>query len=417
MFANWVDPSGALLGARYCQRLMKRALIGLGAVLLPALVLLGTLTPGTTSDSGAWHLRMDAADSVRNVLFFVPLGAWTVFLGLRTKFGLLACLIFSGSVELAQMWVPGRFPAPADVLANTAGASIGIGLVRSAPIWLASNPATLRSLQWFCATAAAFMLLASAALFQVVSPGFPYHCDYRPGVAGMISWSGRVLGSSLGNLRVSNSGLLDPVRVDAELAARSPLRLELVRGDRNEHDATILMLAGREHDEVWLVAEGHDEISLRLGSRAQQLGFYGPMLRFDVLDQVAPGERFVLGLQRVPAGVSLTLNDAVSLERVFTLGDGWRHFAGLETDLRARTLPNAAWLALLLVPLGTVGRPGRRFALLLLPPLVGLLALPATGLVAPSPPSEWFGAALGIGAGFVLGAALRRFSTSSAAAA
>lgn len=67
-------------------------------------------------------------ESASNVLLFVPLGALAVWLLGRPYWwvGPAAGLLLSSLIELAQfLFLPERYPALADVAANTSGAVIG----------------------------------------------------------------------------------------------------------------------------------------------------------------------------------------------------------------------------------------------------------------------------------------------------
>jgi hypothetical protein len=72
-------------------------------------------------------------DILGNLLLLMPIAA-VVVLGTRPpesrgsaawNAALIACLV-SGTIEVAQFWIPGRYVEPWDVALNTAGASIGV---------------------------------------------------------------------------------------------------------------------------------------------------------------------------------------------------------------------------------------------------------------------------------------------------
>jgi len=71
-------------------------------------------------------------ESAANALFFVPLGAIAVLLlgRSRWKLAVAAGLIASAAIETLQaIALPGRTAALSDVVANTLGAALGVGLV------------------------------------------------------------------------------------------------------------------------------------------------------------------------------------------------------------------------------------------------------------------------------------------------
>src|SRR5437868_5297833 len=113
---------------------MTRTRMARDAVLVSSILMIGVFTLPPAADPN-WvrfsteHLwSTNAADFLRNVLLFVPLG-----MALRRRRGLLrtvvlACLV-SGTVELLQFaLVRGRDASVLDVLSNTVGALLGAAL-------------------------------------------------------------------------------------------------------------------------------------------------------------------------------------------------------------------------------------------------------------------------------------------------
>ena len=71
---------------------MKRLAIRVLGLLLLGLVFVATLTPASTSDATAWHLGLNAADAVRNIALFVPIGGLFALSGMRSRRALLSFL-------------------------------------------------------------------------------------------------------------------------------------------------------------------------------------------------------------------------------------------------------------------------------------------------------------------------------------
>jgi VanZ family protein len=124
---------------------MRLALALLGYFTFVTLVI--TLSPFDF----AWrHVRVATAvnpvDFVLNVAMFLPIGFLLRSLGAtRTRFGWSAVLVafgFSAAIEAAQMLIPGRFVSPNDVVANTAGAWLGVWIrdrIERAAFWHPSS--------------------------------------------------------------------------------------------------------------------------------------------------------------------------------------------------------------------------------------------------------------------------------------
>ena len=82
----------------------------------------------------AW-ISFDVVEFSANVALFVPLAALLVLLlGPRRRWLVLALSVaLTCAIELAQgAWLPTRVSDPRDVLANSAGAALGVALVLSA---------------------------------------------------------------------------------------------------------------------------------------------------------------------------------------------------------------------------------------------------------------------------------------------
>lgn len=104
-------------------------------------------------------------DALNNVLLFLPLGAAAAALlraaaprlGPLGRIGLaaLGAAALSLGVELAQLYLPGRAAALADVAANAAGALLGALCLRLAGLWGASREALVTGMLIFLAAALA----------------------------------------------------------------------------------------------------------------------------------------------------------------------------------------------------------------------------------------------------------------------
>lgn len=96
-----------------------------------------------------------------------------------------------------------------------------------------------------------------------------------------------------------------------------------------------------------------------------------------------------------------------------TAGGGWGMIA-YPDDIARRfgAWMDAAWVALLFLPLGLWMRRTPLHAAALSVALASLIVLPALGILAATPVLEWIGAAVGIGAGMAIGWMVRRHDRS-----
>src|SRR5262245_55739412 len=103
---------------------MRRIFLIAGWLLASAITILSLVPPH-------YRLVTAAAHNLEHLAIFLSVGIafgagypdrpWAVAIGLA---------IFSGAIEIAQLWVPGRHARLTDFLVDTTAAFIGIGLVR-----------------------------------------------------------------------------------------------------------------------------------------------------------------------------------------------------------------------------------------------------------------------------------------------
>ena len=115
--------------------------------LLAALTLIGLATLGSQPEPVPVPPRSERAaappqlaDTLRNLLLFVPAGAAAALVGLRPAAVLAGGLLLSLGIEGYQLGLPGRDPSLRDVAANGAGALLGALLLGHASAWLRPAP-------------------------------------------------------------------------------------------------------------------------------------------------------------------------------------------------------------------------------------------------------------------------------------
>jgi glycopeptide antibiotics resistance protein len=89
---------------------------------------LGDLLRGVV-DSDAGRVREAVAGALANMLLFVPLGAVVAFRGWSLARVAAVAFFVSASVEVAQLFVPGRTTSLDDVVFNVSGSVLGYALV------------------------------------------------------------------------------------------------------------------------------------------------------------------------------------------------------------------------------------------------------------------------------------------------
>ncbi len=69
------------------------------------------------------------ADQIRNFLYYVPAGALGLGIGLSPVATVVAATGLSAVAEASQIFSRRRFPSATDLMLNTAGALVGVGIM------------------------------------------------------------------------------------------------------------------------------------------------------------------------------------------------------------------------------------------------------------------------------------------------
>jgi len=358
----------------------------------------------------------DWADAISNLLLYAPLGAalaWTGRVGWRPVF---YAFLLSACIELSQTVIPGRDPSLGDVTFNTLGAAAGqLGAVL-ARRWLVPDvPAAAR-----CSLAAAALAAALFALTgRLLAPELPttvLGVWYAPALPEMSWYHARVLSARIGAIRLHTGPWSNAGDVRRSLMSGAPLDIEAMAGPPVPTLGPLLVFEDAGANQIYLVGPDRTDLVLRYQTRAARWGLDQPDIRLrGAFATVESGDTIRIDIRRQGAGYCLSLN---SLERCglgYTIGAAWaivlypRHWPPW-----AHALLGAMWVGGLALPVGLWSR--RRVetilavalfsgAAALVPPLVALSATPA---------HEWWGAALGWGAGIALQVVLRRRDSVSA---
>lgn len=294
------------------------------------------------------------AGAVLNVLLFVPLGA-AAALRWRGARALMPGPALSLLVELAQTVVPGRQPALGDLLANSAGAALGVAIVRAAALLRRPDGGTAAVLA-LCA--ALVPVLATIGTGRLLAPA--------PPVPAALPYEGRAIEGRW-------TGVEDA-------AGRERLAL------------------GRAGDDVWL----------RYRTVAADAGLDGPeiVLR-GMMAGVERGARVRVRAWRDGGRWCVRMEDRLRCAGP-AAGRGWAVLAyPASLARRLGPLADAGWMALLFVPLGCALRR-RAIPLLAAAAAIGAMGVlpPIAGLSAATP-GEWIGALAGLGAGIAIARRIR----------
>lgn len=382
------------------------------------LALIGVLclTPGTGAGGGIRLCLLcgdeeATASALLNVLLYVPLGVVArAVLGRSWPVVLLGAILSAG-VETAQMVIPGRFTALADVVANTTGAGLGA--------WIATHGLRLvdppqparRRLALAAGALAASVLGATGFALAPAAPAGTLYTGWTPALGMLATYDGALLDATAHGRPLRPGPQPDADALREALLAPSAFRLHVLVGPPPPRLAAVFHIVSGEREEAMFVGiDGHD-LLVRVRYRADAVRLDRPTMRLPgALADHAPGDRIEVAIARIGADLRVRVDQTTQGVLDLSVASGWSLlFHPRALGPVARSTVDALWLALLFFPVGWLGRardvPG---ALL---PAAAVLAVVAVAhpSYAPDAPVLLVGAA-----GTVIGwAAARRFRTAT----
>lgn len=303
------------------------------------------------------------ADGLLNIALFVPLG-WALAAGGRSpRRALVIGLLLSAGIEVAQLFLPNRFPSIGDVLYNGAGAGLGALLWAAGAAWL--RPAALRPGRrvraWGGLGLAA--ILAMPLLLAPALPAEPYTASWTPGLEGYDVFRGRLLEARLAGHRLG-PGILPPGdSIRDRLLEGTRVELAFRVGPTPRNLAPILTLSRGERVQALLVGIDDRDVIVRYRMWSERLLLDHP----DFRDPGTPGaweegDTVAVAVEAAGRGVRVGSGDASARRLAIPASRGWSFLIyGKDLDRRWGGLLDLVWLALWAIPLG-LWAPGRRAA-------------------------------------------------------
>jgi hypothetical protein len=367
---------------------------------------------------------LGGVDVLLNVLLFLPYGAGLRLAGLARRQAILLIVLTTGSVELTQyLFLAGRDASLSDLLTNTVGGAIGIGLAEHWRALLLPDPSRARRL---AVLAAALWLGVQAVSAWALTPSLPptaYWGQRVPSLGQFDRFGGTLgqawlVGEPMPSHRLPHSAAVR----DALLAGRPALAATIETGPPTARLAPIASVFDEFQHEIVLLGQRGSDLVFRERLHAADLRLRTPAVRLPAA--LPPGPGVALRVFGTRAGGRYQLSVEGSGQRrawqvAASPSWGWsllvpfgRYAIGPEVHLAS-----AGWLALLLVPLGywtarsaARGPPEHGAAAALVAAALVAVTVSAgvaltgrlAGLAAPHW-SEWLGAAVGVTSGWSLG--------------
>ncbi len=289
-----------------------------------AAVLRLTLVPSTGQDTGTFETcvlcgELGLSDFLGNIALFMPAAAGLYLAGVRARTTIALLFALSASIELAQLWIPGRDSALGDVLSNTLGAALAVGLA----YWLPKRRRTTRS----SLVAAACAIGAMAAIGFTFAPSFPrtiYYGQWTPDLGQYETYRGEVLSAEIGGLPMHSWRLGNSKTVRSLLLAGDTVRVKAVAGPEPSAVAPIFNIYDIDHNEILLLGADRGDLVTHVRLRATDLLLRQPDLRWrEALAGVKPGDTISLAFRRYRPGVCVALNGRERCGMAYTLGEAW----------------------------------------------------------------------------------------------
>jgi VanZ like family/Concanavalin A-like lectin/glucanases superfamily len=219
-------------------------------------------------------------------------------------------------------------------------------------------------------------------------------------------YPGDVFRASVGDLRLTPGSVFDSSRLRIGLLEGEPLRVYgQAAPDPVAHPLLFLRVSDKSHEDILFLGADHEDLRLRVRTRAMTAGFNSPDIIFrGVMRDLPPGKPFTVTLWPDDNHWCADVNDTITCTSGFTIGTGWTLFCASQyLPVGLQTVLNWFWVAAIVWPIGFWARSCVETTVAGGLLVMSIWVLPGVTGLAPTPPVE-------IGAmvvGFLMGAALR----------
>jgi hypothetical protein len=363
-----------------------------------------TLYPDSATVTSPWNCIVcgtrGTADMFLNILLFAPLGVGLALAGVRHGTAFVLAATISGTVELAQVFIPGRDASIGDLISNSAGSGLGFALMASARHWYTPTESTARWLTLGASFATAGIVLLTGVMLQSAFTDFTYYGQWTPKLRHLERYRGSVLQATAGTIPLPSGKLENTAAVVNALEEGSPISVRAVAGPPTSRPSSLFGIADAARNTIVMIGLRRHDLFYTFRMRAESFRLDRPNLVVPGAMDFAVGDTIDVAAWRTDSSYCVEVNDDRTCDLGFTAGSGWTLLqfpeslpAGSQRGL------NVLWLCMLLIPFGYWLRPNLHAVLGGAMGVVALSLVPAvTGLLA-TPLVEWAGAVAGVAIG------------------
>ena len=224
-------------------------------------------------------------------------------------------------------------------------------------------------------------------------------------------YRGKILDARIGSRFIRSWNLEHSDSVRADLLRGAPIEILAIAGPSVPALAPVFSISAEPQRRILLIGPDRGDLVYQFRTRAADFRLDQPELRVSGAMNVTAGDTLSVKVWSGLQGYCVSVNHNKTCGLGFTPGTGW-HLLGHVNHLppAVKAILNAAWIAMLLVPLGYWARFTATSGAGLVVAVSTLLLVPTwTGLL-PTPQTEWVAALMGL----VYGLLLRRATKSRA---
>jgi VanZ family protein len=316
-----------------------------------SIILFATLMPTADRTRGfVWFSGL--ADALCNLALFLPLGMALYRPDRHGKSAVLFAALLSATVEVLQVFIPGRHSSPADVVCNAAGAAMGWWLAARWGLLLDPGPREARRFGFMAGLGALMVLAGTLLLFRYAPSGDDYFAQWTPELGYIAHYDGRIVRAELDGASEPDGRIADKARVDEFVRGGRRLHLSLLAAPPPDELSDVISVAGSEKEIVLVAAEGND-LLLRYRTLGRVLTLNRPLIRVPgVLATVTPGAPADIEIVRQRGWCVRVSGSGQTCGHGYTAGDGWRLFQTPRLAPWLLATLNVCWLVALMTPLG-----------------------------------------------------------------